>query len=603
MSSTPSDPVAAHVANQHDLVTMRASMKFRAAQSVRAALVVSVGLLVFDFTQRRQIPAFDLLLWTAVMLIANLWRALQAVYIGRRVTAATAAELARFEFAELASAVVGSYAMGSAFWLIALHGDLYLKLEVTLLSMLYMMGGFVHATPHVLHPVFRASGIVIQGVIFWLGVGSGESPHWEILAAYAALTLMAIGFNRAHRRQFRESLAIRNENAALLAQSQADKKLAENALREAELANQSKSRFLAAASHDLRQPLHALTMFLGTLTFHVSTDDARRLLSRIKETVNVLEEQFNSLLDLSRFDIGAVTAEVRSFRLDSSVERLIDEFRPIAETKGLELTATVCMATARCDPLLVGRLLRNLLDNAVKYTATGSIEVRVRDHEQPGAFVVDVIDTGPGIPADQQTRIFDEYVQLTNPARQRQRGVGLGLAIVKRIDQLLGLNLTLRSVVDAGSHFSFVVPAAASGEIDPIHQPLTASPGNFRTSTSIWILEDDPVALESLQGQLSAWGANVTAFSRPEDLLAQLRVGKSPPHWIWTDDMLGASLSGLETAQILSRQFGFGKVCLITGNTEPMRLNELKSSGFPVIVKPARPEALINIISSPPAAA
>jgi CheY-like chemotaxis protein len=250
----------------------------------------------------------------------------------------------------------------------------------------------------------------------------------------------------------------------------------------------------------------------------------------------------------------------------------------------------------RSDPLLIARVLRNLLDNAVKYTAAGSVRVRVR--EQQDSFLVEVEDTGPGIAPDQQTRIFDEYVQLTNPGRQRQRGVGLGLAIVKRIDNLLGLKLALHSTPGKGSCFSFVVPVAAdvAGSREEQVRQAPPSAATFRTSASIWILDDDRIALDGLQAQLSAWGASVTAFTSPEALLAQLRAGTPVPQWILSDDMLGASLSGLETAQILSQQFGFGKVCLVTGNTEPLRLAELRSSGFPVIVKPAKPEEIIAVI-------
>src|SRR5262249_24575128 len=156
-----------------------------------------------------------------------------------------------------------------------------------------------------------------------------------------------------------------------------------------------------------RQPLHALTMFLGTLTFHVTTEDAKRLLGRIKETARVLEEQFNSLLDLSRFDVGAVSAEIKPLRLDLLVERAVEEMRPSADAKKLTLTVTACPAVVGSDAILLGRVLRNLLDNAVKYTSTGSIDVRVT--EQAKCFLVEIVDTGPGIPDDQQTRIFDEY--------------------------------------------------------------------------------------------------------------------------------------------------------------------------------------------------
>jgi signal transduction histidine kinase/CheY-like chemotaxis protein len=580
MYSELSAEVVAHAASQHDDAARRASMEFRAAQSGKSAAVIFIALLAVVYALHDRVPQRNLYLWAALILAVTAWRSVQSIVFRKRVATASHAELLWEERLVLINAMAYSLAMGSAFWLIALPGDLYVRMLVTVLSMLFMIGGLLNNTTDQWRRYALGGGNVGQGVLFWLGLGTNGEPQWEIVAAYGGLIFLAFTFIRERLRQFRESIAIRNENTALLLQ--------------AKLANESKSRFLAAASHDLRQPLHALTMFLGTMTFHVTTDESKRLLGRIKETVHVLEEQFNSLLDLSRFDAGAVVADIKPFRLDTQIERLVDEFRPLAEAKRLELAATSCPAIVRSDPLLIARVLRNLLDNAVKYTASGTVSLRVTAESE--SFVVAVSDTGPGIAADQQSRIFDEYVQLTNPGRQRQRGVGLGLAIVKRIDQLLGLRLALRSAPGAGSQFSFAVPAAGDGEVQLRRAaPIAAS---FRTSASIWILDDDQIALEGLQEQLAAWGASVTTFARPEELLAKLRAGVPLPHWILSDDMLGASLSGLETAQILSQQFGFGQVCLITGNTEPARLAELRSSGFPVIVKPAQPEALIAVIGN-----
>jgi signal transduction histidine kinase/CheY-like chemotaxis protein len=593
------DSISAEATSERELVIYRESVRFRAVQSVRAAISILVASIAVICVMHGRVPLSGLLWWGAIMLISNAWRLAESVVIGRRVGAASELQLRRFDQAILIDAIAGSFAVGTCYWLSAVPGDIYVRLVITLMSMIYIMCGFVHATTNDSHAILRPSGIVIQGVLFWLGIGSGGEPHWEIISGYFAMVLMAIGFNRVNRRTFLDSMRIRDENAALLLQLAREKRVVESALQEARLANESKSRFLAAASHDLRQPLHALTMFLGTMSFHVTTQDARRLLGRITDTVRILEEQFNSLLDLSRFDVGAVVAEVRPFRLDVSVARLIDEFRPIAEAKGLTLSAEIAPAMVRTDPILLARLLRNLLDNAVKYTASGSVTVRAVEMAQ--SYRVDVVDTGPGIPTDQQTRIFDEYVQLANPARQRQHGVGLGLAIVKRIDTLLGLSLALRSTQGHGALFSVVVPAAAHDDVDshlPV-APLSAPHGdaNYKTSAAVWILEDDPLALESLQEQLKAWGAAVTPFTRPEDLIAELREGAALPKWILTDDMLGSALSGLETAQTLSQRYGLGNVCVITGNTEPSRMAELRSSGFPVIVKPADPGKLFALIS------
>lgn len=589
----------AQVPEGREVALIRESVKFRAAQSVRAAMALLVATVAVVYAFHGRVPLQGLLWWAGIMLVVNAWRGFESVWVGRRVPDAGAERLRRFDRSVLISAVVSSFAVGSSYWLIAAPGDVYVRLVVTLLTMIHVMCGFVHATPNDTHAVLRPSGIVTQGVPFWLGLGSGDGPHWDILSGYFAMILMAIAFNRTHRKTFLESLRIRDENDSLLRQLEKDKRVVENALQEAKLANESKSRFLAAASHDLRQPLHALTMFLGTMSFHVTTPDARRLLGRVTDTVHVLEEQFNTLLDLSRFDIGAVVPELRAFRLDLVIERLVEEFRPLAEARGLCIAMDAGPTLVRSDPILLSRLLRNLLDNAVKYTVSGSVTVRVTRNAE--RFTVDIVDTGPGIPADQQTRIFDEYVQLSNPARQREHGVGLGLAIVKRIDALLGVNLTLRSAVGEGSRFSIVLPAGGEDDADshgrPAQQGAVSSAAGLRTSASVWILEDDPLALESLEGQLRAWGAEVTAFTRPEDLLATLRGGAQVPKWILTDDMLGSALSGLETAQTLSQRYGLGNVCVITGNTDPGRLTELRSSGFPVIVKPANPGKLFALIA------
>jgi CheY-like chemotaxis protein len=275
------------------------------------------------------------------------------------------------------------------------------------------------------------------------------------------------------------------------------------------------------------------------------------------------------------------------------VEKIVEEFRPQAEGKGLAITVSVTPALAHSDPLLLGRLLRNLIDNAVHYTTQGRIGVQVQPTGE--RFTVSVQDTGPGIATDQQARIFDEYVQLDNPARQRQRGVGLGLAIVKRIDQLLGLQLQLQSTPGSGSRFTISVAAAADSAIDvPAASPSEAL--TFRTSARIWILDDDPVVLESLQAQLQAWGGQVKAFATPDQLLDSLRRSAVRPEWILTDDMLGTGLSGLDVARAAVREFGVPHACLITGNTEPARLEELRHSGFPVIVKPATPEQLVALL-------
>jgi two-component system, sensor histidine kinase len=480
-------------------------------------------------------------------------------------------------------AAMASLVWGSTSWVLlpanSVEGEAFIVMGIAMV----LMGG---AGGHAAHRRTVLTYAVPLGVIFAAGlIRFGDLLHVSLGIGFLVFAAVALLF------ALNQGEAVRKQIAATL-ESESLRAIADSASR-------TKTEFLAAASHDLRQPLHALTMFLGTLTFHVTTDEAKRLLGRIQETVRVLEEQFDSLLDLSRFDAGAVAADIQPFRLDRCIERLIDETRPIAEARNLQITLNACPATVASDAMLVSRLLRNLLDNAVKYTSHGSISISVTQH--PDGYAVEVADTGSGIAADQQASIFDEYVQLGNPARQRERGVGLGLAIVKRIDRLLGLRLTVRSEVGAGSSFSFVAPAADSHAEESVPDTrAAAAAASFRTSASIWLLDDDPAALESLQGQLQAWGAEVSAFATPGELLSQLRTQARGPDWIFTDDMLGDSLSGLDVARIVSQEFPLTHVCVITGNIERKRQAELRSDGFPIIVKPAKPEQLVLLIGGAP---
>src|SRR6516164_3929064 len=578
-------------------IIARASMGFRTSQLPKTPFILLpavVGLVVV--THGRVNPA-QLYWWAGFVTASIIARTVLCRALSKRVDSASNVDLDRYERYLFASAVLVATAIGSMFYLVGRNGDLTVRMVITLLSSLYGIAYVIVASSHLKSFVVASSINFGLGILFWLGFYSEDSPHIEIAFGYLAVAVVVLIAGRENSRQFRESIRIRTENVALLDSLAAEKKLVEQALQELKLASESKSRFLAAASHDLRQPLHALTMFLGTLSFHVTSDEARRLLRRIKDTAVVLEEQFNSLLDLSKFDAGAVHAQSAAFRVDRLVERVADEFRPEADSKHLRMDVCATPIVGHSDAMLVERVLSNLIGNAVKYTTAGSVSIRMSP--LPGEILIEVRDTGGGIPADEQKRIFEEYVQLANPARQRRHGVGLGLAIVRRIDSLLGLRLFVTSSVGLGSVFAFYVPLADKEAAASDTQPEIVDTTNFRTSSVIWILDDDLDVVEALREQLLVWGAKVQAFSSPAALLKQLRLAPELPQWILTDDMLGSDLSGLETAQLLASNFGFVKVCLITGNTEPERLAQLRSSGFPLIIKPAQPEALIQVIRDP----
>jgi signal transduction histidine kinase len=576
-----------------DITTLE-SMRMRIEQTTLTALVIFFAAFAVSYSMRGRVNPVGFNIWVGLMVVATAGRAALCKVLQGRIERATSYNLKRYERYLFASAILNAIAIGSSYWLVARTGDLTVQIVITLISCFYGIGTLVNAASHFPSFVVVSSINLGQGVLFWMGLGTGNIPHLEIAIPFLAVSVLIIGFAYKTRIQFRESLRIRTQNLALLQRLEQDKKIVEQALEEARKASESKSRFLAAASHDLRQPLHALTLFLGTLSFHVATDDAKRLLRRIKDTTLVLQDQFNSLLDLSKFDVGAVKPDIGPFRLDLLVHHIVSELQPEANAKRLILTASVGPTFADSDRLLIARVLRNLVVNAVTYTVAGSIVVNVETVD--GSHVIDVIDTGPGIPEDEQSKVFEEYVQLANPARQRRHGMGLGLSIVKRIDALLNLGLTLKSSVGVGSRFRFYVPTSKKTDVALPSGPDLLDPTRIAINAVVWILDDDPDVVDALQEQLLSWGAVVKAFSQPTEMLHELRSGVDLPHWILTDDMLGSALSGLETAQILSREFGFCRVCLVTGNTEPQRLAELRASGFPVIVKPAEPESLIAVL-------
>lgn len=436
----------------------------------------------------------------------------------------------------------------------------------------------------------------------WLLWGQGKSMILALLPLFLGWMLItfATQYEQLVRRRFAEE-SEKNQALAALQQEKVELQIARDAANEASAAareaNLAKSRFLAAASHDLRQPLHALMLFLGSLESHVHGDEARTLHRRVSFTAGVLEEQFNSLLDLSKFDADVVKPDPTVFRFDALLNELKLEIEPQARQKGLVLAVSAPAVMVHTDMLLIERLLRNLLSNAVRFTERGSVTVIC---ESTGAGLrVAVVDTGPGIAPDDQDRIFGEFVQLDNPARRRDKGVGLGLAIAQRISNVLGVELTLTSAVGLGSRFEFVIPTvqapakaerAAADSVQIDDQEVTL------TGCRVLIVDDDPLVCEALSQQFQVWGVEAMFVESLEEVRAIARAG-APIDVALIDDMLGKAESGLEIARWLAAESPGLRISILTGNTRPERLAELRQSGLPVLLKPLPPHRLREILA------
>ena len=273
--------------------------------------------------------------------------------------------------------------------------------------------------------------------------------------ALAALMFIYMGIGTAmarnYNRSFVESLRLRFENLSLVADLRQQKALAEQA-------SLDKSRFLAAASHDLRQPVHALGMFVGALRRESVSPQARELIEHIDGSVSAMDDLFSSLLDVSRLDAGVIESHPVNFAIDTILARVGRELAQEAHKKGLRFHVRRSSAAVCCDPVLLERVVRNLASNAVRYTDSGGVVLAARP--RGARLSIEIWDSGRGIPLDQQDRVFQEFYQLHNPERDRGKGLGLGLAIVRRLTRLLGCALTLLSVPGRGSVFKSSVERA-----------------------------------------------------------------------------------------------------------------------------------------------
>lgn len=356
----------------------------------------------------------------------------------------------------------------------------------------------------------------------------------------------------------------------------------------AERADQAKSRFLAAASHDLRQPLHAISLFVEALKPQLAGRSAAELLGRIEVSVVSLESLFNAILDVTHLDAGAVVPRSAPIDVAAFLARLREEFIGEAEQRGLTLRAR-CAPGLACvaDPLLLERILRNLLSNALRYTSRGGVLLSARRH--CGMARIQVWDTGKGIASEEWERVFEEFYQVDNPHRDRARGLGLGLSIVKRLADLLECGLELRSIPGRGSVFSLAIPIRAANEhIPDLSEPPVSS--FVRLEGRIWVVDDDQESREALDALLRGWGLEVETAVGSEEAMARFR---SPAAVLLTDFHLERE-NGLDVARILGEAFPvqpFSTV-VMTADTSTATAALLREAGVAVMHKPLRPAKL-----------
>lgn len=407
------------------------------------------------------------------------------------------------------------------------------------------------------------------------------------LEASALLTLLfisaVVGISYTINAIITRSITIDFKNVVLLREVTKAKEIAEEA-------NQAKSRFLAAASHDLRQPLQALGLILEsmrvrTLSGESSNEkDLALLVERGLESHDSMSALFNALLELSRFESHELDVTCIDFSLNEMIESIVNEFQPSARAKHLLLTQRGGEEVTKTDPVLFGRVVRNLLSNAIKFTQEGSVTVGIE--RKNDNVILSVIDTGVGIPKQEQGKVFDEYHQVSNEARRRHEGIGLGLSVVKKMCELLELPIHLESTLGMGTTFSITLPAGERHQIAPkisgLVQPMNPS--------RVLVVDDDPMILSAISTLMEDWNCPCIVAECIDEALDILQRSEFSPELILTDYRLGEGVTGIDAIESIRQHMGADIPALImSGDTDSQLVRDIREKKYYLIQKPVKP--------------
>lgn len=559
-------------------------------------------------TMYRQIPnSFTAAMGVTLYMVVTLWRNVPHASIAYFLSLQTLAQVHRFAVlrsyrkAELTVANSAKWAQRYSHYMLGagvvwgLAGALFFR-EQSPLSQVFTMCGLYGiaggAVPgHAYHPpALRAFVLPVFGIVFVRLAALGTVEYLALGVASLFYMLILLAFCRVQHKSVLESLHIRFENADLIRELTVQKANAEQAKARAEQADLAKSRFLAAASHDLRQPLHALSLFSATLRELQLDAPQRKVVEQIYSNIDSLEALFDELLDISKLDAGYIRPSIVHLPIQGVLDVLETRYAPLADEKALSFRVRRSAQTVHSDAALLERVLGNLIANAIRYTRAGGVLLgsRVRgDH-----LFVAVWDTGIGIAPDQHERIYEEFLQLGNPERDRRNGLGLGLPIARRMAHLLGTEIELCSTLGHGSRFGIRVPLGdATKVIRSAPEPVVS--GDALAGRCVVVIDDEPAIREGMHELLSQWGCTAVGAASATEAISQLDQRKLAPDLVLADYRLTENAIGSEAVLRLRERFGADlPALLITGDTAPARLREAKQSGLHVLHKPVRPAQL-----------
>lgn len=461
----------------------------------------------------------------------------------------------------------------------------------------------------VCRPMVMGYGLTMTAVFATGFIRLGDPLHLMLGIGFFAYCGVALMNARNQEAAFASTMVLSIKNEALLAQRTQLQQAAEQAQAEAEaardraeIADRAKTTFIAAASHDLRQPMHALVQYVAHLR-RISCDAVSGpTLEKVEDSIAAMEDLLNAVLDFSKFSIGSVKPNIESVEVAYVLNRIDTQMRPIAQAKGLSLVVQSRAGFVLSDEVLLERMLRNIVQNALRYTSQGKVVVRAVARGDVTRFLVS--DSGIGIEQSELSRVFDEYYQVDNRARDRRKGLGLGLAIVRNLAGLLEIRVRLKSVVGRGS--TFAIEASSARPLPAIERLLSVGAAvDCVRGALVVLIDDDPLARDGVKITLEDFGCRVIAVGSTAQALAALANAELPPQVIVSDYRLENGSNGLDaiTAIIASQSALCGNsfklpAMLISGDTSPDELQRVAAAGYPMLHKPVSVERLYAALNA-----
>ncbi|MEW6706659.1 MAG: ATP-binding protein [Pseudomonadota bacterium] len=502
-----------------------------------------------------------------------------------------------------AMALASALCWGAAVWLFYGRGSTFHTIGLILIVYAYCLGGIqLLARQWRVYLAFLSLGLV--PTIARIASDTAQPYHWQLALIMSLLFLVTALMARTYGLAFDRTIDLKQRTEQLLAQLRVEKAAAEAARRDAEVANRAKTQFFAAASHDLRQPLHALGLFAEALRSRSHDEQVAQLVNSINSSVDALEGLFSELLDITKIDTGGVEVKPQHFALGDLFGKLKLHFEPTAFEKGLDLRFRGAQHHAFADPLLVERVLRNLVSNAIRYTADGTVLVAAR--RRGGQLLLQVWDTGPGIGEHDRERIFEEFYQVADRGAalepHQRKGLGLGLAIVKRLAGLMQAPLSLHSRVGHGTVFSLQVPVGRAQRAEEPARRAKSALGLTLDRRLIVIVEDDIAVRSGLEVLLKSWGASVLSFDSVTACVnwceAAADAAQAAPDLVIADYRLESGHTGVEAIRQLRERFGPQlPAVVVTGSMMSGFEQEAQEHDFHLLLKPVVPNKLRAMIA------